>query len=135
MEWDIDASMDISHAPSVSGWPVDQESDYSGSPPPRYFQYLADTESTQISLGSHDSFVDTTKQTNNNNNHMTVISVEGQDSAYNLIASNHCNVKKPKTKYKQKAKQNIRNYTKRKRQTRHGPMYICNLKTKTTNHR
>lgn len=57
LEWETDASIDTSHTTSISDWSVDQESDYTGSPPHRYFQYPTDDESTQINQGSHDRFI------------------------------------------------------------------------------
>lgn len=73
----------------MSGWSVDPESCYTGSPPPRYFQYPTDNESTQNSFGSYNSFVDTTNHTNTNNNNVTDTSADGQDSAYSTISKDH----------------------------------------------
>lgn len=87
-ELDTDASLGPYSTAQVSEWSVDPESYYTGSPQPRYFQYPTDAEFTTISLGRHDSFVDTITPTKTNK--ITDTSAEIQDSAYTNLANNHC---------------------------------------------
>lgn len=80
--------MDTSHKSTISGWSADPELDYIGSRRPRYFQHPKITESTQISLGIHDRFVETTNDTNNDNKNMNDTVKQGQDSPYTTAGDN-----------------------------------------------